>query len=312
MRFLISSRALLFCALTAATVMLPGCASSVAISTPTPHPTAAPSPTPTPLPPCAIALPGSAPLNSINGVPGIQLPPGTYGTAGTHSGGGTGQYTVTSYTICFHGGEAAIDGGQIPPAGPPTSTVGHLVQAGWVLNNLFPDPTNFAYLDYCSTQHVCVNSSGSGNPFTLVGFDQYASQSGGYTTAHLQVATIAAPACLNDAQYYAGTPKFTLYYDGNKASSSNSTYHFLMPPGTRVSTFQGGGTAGSTYVYFCSAGTQATTVNFLKLSMQNTGWAITNASASGFSASKGTNPTYRIDVSISNPNNYYLRVFIPM
>lgn len=312
MRFLISLRAVLFCALTAVAVILPGCASTALTSTPTLHPTTAPSPTPTPLPPCVSALPGSAPLNSISGVPGIQFPSGTYGTAGAQSGGGAGQYTVTSYTICFHGDEAAIDGGPIPPAGSPTSTVGHLVQAGWVLNNLFPDPTNFAYLDYCSTQHVCVNNTGSGSPFSFVGFDQYASQSGGYTTARLQVATIAAPACLNDAQYYSGTPKFTLYYDGNMASSSNPTYHFLMPPGTRVSTFQGGGTAGSTYVYFCSAGTQATTVNFLKLSMQNTGWAITNASASGFSASKGANPTYRIDVSISNPNNYYLRVFIPM
>lgn len=312
MRFLISSRALLFCALTAVTMILPACASTATTSTSTPHSTMAPSPTPTPSPPCVTDLPGSAPLSSVSGVPGIQLPSGTYGTAGTHTGGGTGRYAVTTYTICFHGSEAAIDGGPIPPAGSPTSTVGHLVQAGWVLNNLFPDPTNFAYLDFCSTQHICVNNAGTGSPFTFVGFDQYATQSGGYTTASLQVATIKAPACLNDAQYYSGTPKYTLYYDGNKASSSNPTYHFLMPPGTRVSTFQGGGTAGSTYVYFCSVGTQATTVNFLHQSMQNTGWTITNVSSSGFSASTGTNPTYRIDVSISNPNNYYLRVFIPM
>ena len=312
MRLSILSRGLLFCALTTMAMSLPGCSSSAATSVPTPHFTEAPTLTPTPSPPCVSDLPGSAPLSTINGVPGIQLPPGTYATAGTSSGGGTGQYTVTTYTMCFQGGEAAIDGGSMPPAGPPTSTVGHLVQAGWVLNNLFPDPTNFAYLDYCSTQHVCVNSTGTGTPFTFVGFDQYASQSGGYTTARLQVATIAAPACLNDAQYYSGTPKYTLYYDGSKASSSNPTNHFLMPPGTRVSTFLGGGTAGSLYVYFCSAGTQATAVAFLKLSMQNGGWTISNVSASGFSASTGTNPTYRIDVSISNPNNYYLRVFVPM
>ncbi|MGZ3638801.1 MAG: hypothetical protein ACXWQR_05345 [Ktedonobacterales bacterium] len=312
MRLPISSRVLLFCALTAVAVMLPGCASSATTSTSTPQTTLAPSPTPTPGPPCVADLPGSAPLSSISGVPGIQLPPDTYGTAGTQTGGAAGQYTVTTYTICFQGAEAAVDGGPMPPAGPPTSTVGHLVQAGWVLNNLFPDPTNFAYLDYCSTQHVCVNSTGTGSPFSFVGFDQYASQSGGYTTARLQVATITAPTCLNDAQYYSGTPKYTLYYDGNKATSSNPRNHFLMPPGTRVSTFLGGGTAGSVYVYFCSAGTQASTVDFLHQSMQNAGWTITNISSSGFSASTGTNPTYRIDVSISNPNNYYLRVFVPM
>jgi hypothetical protein len=250
-------------------------------------------------------VPGSAPVTSISGVPGIQLPAGTYGSAGTQSGGGSGQYTITTYTLCFPGGEAAIDGGS-------SSTLGHLEQTGWVPNNLFPDPTNFAYLDYCSNQHLCVNSAGSGSPFTFVGFDQYATQSGGYTTARLQVGTIAAPTCLNDPQYYAGTPNYTIYEDGNKAGSSNPTYHFLMPPGTRVSTFQGGGTAGSTYAYFCSAGTQATVIGFLKQAMQNDGYTFTNVSASGFSASTGTSPTYRIDVSVANPNNYYLRVFVPM
>ena len=128
----------------------------------------------------------------------------------------------------------------------------------------------------------------------------------------MQVARIAAPACLQNAQYYSGTPKYTLYEDGSKASSSNSTYHFLMPPGTRDSTFQGGGTPGSTYVYFCSAGTQATVVAFLKQAMQNDGYTISSASASGFSAATGSSPTYRIDVSVSSPHNYYLRVFVPM
>ncbi|HEU5439606.1 MAG TPA: hypothetical protein VFU88_09975, partial [Ktedonobacterales bacterium] len=169
-----------------------------------------------------------------------------------------------------------------------------------------------AYLDFCSTQHVCVNSTGSGNPFTFAGFDQYASHSGSYTTFHLQVATIAAPSCLNDPQYYSGTPKYTLYEDGSSSSSSNPTYHFQMPPGTRVSTFQGGGTAGSTYVYFCSKGTQASVVAFLKQAMQNVGYTLSNVTSSGFSAALGSNPTYHVDVSVANPNNYYLRIFVPM
>jgi hypothetical protein len=293
--------------------VLSGCAATASGQTQaTPSQTTAPTATPKPASPCVGYDPGSAPITTITGVSGIQLPAGTYGGAGKQSGGGVGQYRVTTYTLCFHGAEAAIDGGPIPPQGTPTSTVGHLVQAGWVLNNLFPDPTNFAYLDYCSTQHVCLNSKGSGGPFTFVGFNQYASHGSGYTTVHLQVARITAPTCLNDPKFYSGTPKFTLYEDGSKASSSNPTYHFQMPPGTRVSIFQGGGAAGSTYVYFCSAGTQATVVKFLKQAMQNDGYAISGASASGFSASTGSGPTYRVDVSVSNPNNYSLRIFVPM
>jgi len=268
--------------------------------------------TATPQPPCAQLVPGSVPAQGVNGVAGIQLPSGTYIGAATTSGGGQGQYTVHSYTLCFQGTESAIDGGVISPSAPPTSTIGYLVHAGWTLNNLFPDPTSFAYLDYCSSGHTCVNDAGSPNPFTFVGFDQFTSQSGGYTTFRLEVATIAAPSCLDDPQYYSGTPKYTIYEDGNSASSNNPTYHFQMPPGTRVSTFQGGGTAGSTYVYFCSAGTQATVVNFLVQSMQNDGYTISSAASAGFTATKGSGPSYRVDVSVQNPNNYYLRVFVPM
>jgi hypothetical protein len=246
-------------------------------------------------------------FTSLSGVAGLQLPADSYISATPAvSGGGAGQYTIKIYTVCFHGSESAIDG-----ANP--SAIGSLVQAGWTLNNLFPDPTSFSYIDYCSNAHLCVNNSGSPDPFTFVGFEQYASHTGGYTTVHLDVATIAAPSCLNDPQYYSGTPKYRLYYDGNSTSvSGDPSNHFLMPPGTRVSTFQGGGTAGSTYVYYCSAGTQATVVSFLKQAMQNVGWTISNASASGFTASRGQNPTYTIAVSVQNPNNYYLRVFIPM
>jgi hypothetical protein len=269
-------------------------------------------PTATPQPPCVQDVAGSKPFQGLSAVPGIQLPSGTYMSGPTTSGGGTGQYAITTYTLCFKGTESAIDGGSLSPSGTATSTIGHLAHNAWIVNNLFPDPTNDAYLDYCSTQHVCVNSSGSGAPFTFVGFDQYANAGSGYTTFRLQVATIAAPACANDPQYYSGSPKYTIYEDGSKASSSNPTYHFQMPPGTRVSTFQGGGAAGSTYAYFCSAGTQSSIITFLKQAMQNSGYSISNTTASGFSAAMGSGPTYNIDVSVPSHSNYYLRIFVPM
>ena len=271
-----------------------------------PTATATTAATATPLPECAQIGPGSTPFTGLNGLGGLTLPAGAYITGPKYTGGAAGQYRIATYIACFHGGEAAIDG-------PSPSTISHLKATGWTLNNLFPDPSNFTYIDYCSNSHICVNSKGSPYPFTFIGFSQYAGAANGYTTFTLQVATISTPVCLNDVGYYAGTPKFTLYYNGNTASNSGAPQdHFLMPPATRVSTFQGGGTAGSTYVYFCSAGSASQVVGFLQQSMGNTGWSISNSTATSFTAKYGSGPTYQIDVSVPGPNNYSLRVYVPM
>jgi hypothetical protein len=299
-----------------AAIVLLGCGLSSTVSATATH---APTATSTPQPPCVQLVPGSTPFSSLSGVPGIQLPIGAYMSSATTSGGGTGQYSVQTYTLCFQGAESAIDGGNLSLSGTATSTIGHLVHSGWSLRNLFPDPTSLAYLDYCSNAHNCLDTGGYPNPFSFVGFDQYTSHAGGYTTFQVQVASIAAPTCLNDPQYYSGTPRYSLYYsgDGIYASGSDSPSgpaqdQFQMPPATRVSTFEGGGTAGSTYVYFCSAGTQASVVSFLTQSMHNVGWTISGSSANGFMATYGSNPTYSIQVVVQSPNNYYLRVFVPM
>ncbi len=278
-------------------------------STRTPHGSA--SATTTPQASCASALPGSTPFSGVSGVPGLQAPAGSYISSATTSGGGVGQYTVHTYTLCFPGAESAIDGGILTPTATPTSTIGYLIHGGWTLNNLFPDPTSFAYLDICSAPHICVNTSGVSDPFTFAGFDQFASPASGLMTTRLQVADLATPICLNDVGYYAGTPKYTLFEDSvNATSGSIPAYHFQMPPATRVSTFAGGGTAGSTYDYYCSAGSHDTVLAFLTQSMQNVGWTVT-PTATGFSATDGSSPMYSIDLSILYPNNYSLRVFVP-
>jgi len=269
------------------------------------------TPTPAALQGCAQALPGGQPFNGVSGVSGLQLPSGSMISSPSSGGGGNGQYTVQSYTICFPGAEAAIDGGNLTPSGTPTSAIGNLVHAGWTLNNLFPDPTSFAYLDYCSAPHICLNTSGTPNPFTFVGFDQFNAQAGGVTTARLAVGSMAKPICLNDVGYYSGAPKYTLYFDGNTvAGGGTAAYHFQMPPETRVSTFNGGGTAGSTYNFFCSGGDTTSVVAFLTQAMQNIGWTVT-PNSTGFSATDGSSPTYMINLNIRYPNNYSLQVFIP-
>src|SRR6185437_11414933 len=263
--------------------------------------------TTTPIPECVQLDPGATPFTGITGVSGLTLPAGAYISSPNNTGGGEGEYRIATYTVCFQGDAAAISGAS---AG---ATFTQLQAAGWTFDNLFPDPSNFSYIDYCSNSHNCFNTSGTSTPFTFIGFQQYATPAAGYTTFTLQVATIAAPTCVNDPTYYTGTPKYALYYDSNVASSSaNPQNHFLMPPGTRVSTYQGGGTAGSTYVYYCSAGSQATVVNFLVQAMSNVGWTISSAASAGFTATYGSGPTYQIVVAVQNPNNYYLRVFAPM
>lgn len=300
-------------------VSLVACSSTAtATTTPTGHSsgsataTATAPATATPQLSCLQLVAGAMPFSGVSGIAGLQLPLGSYISAPTTSGGSVGQYTVQTYTLCFPGGETVIDGGNLTSSGTPTSAIGHLVHSGWTLNNLFPDPSSLAFLDYCSAPHICLNTAGTPTPFTFAGFDHFASQTGGYTTAHLEVASLATPICLNDVGYYAGTPKYTLYFDGNSPSGgATRAYHFQMPPGTRVSTFNGGGTAGSTYNFFCSAGSHDTVVSFLQQAMQNIGWSIT-ATTTGFTATTGSNPTYRIALSIRYPNNYSLQVFIPM
>lgn len=294
-----------------AALTLTGCAgtSSTAGGGTSAQPTVTETATATPAPgaQCAQLLPGATPFAGISGISGLNFPTGTYVTSPNYTGGGAGEYRIASYTVCFQGSQSQIIGNS-------SSTFAQLQSAGWLFNNLFPDPSSFTYIDYCSNDHNCFNSTGKGNPFTFIGFQQYTTPAAGYTTFSLQIATISAPSCLNDPNYYSGTPTYTLYENSlNKPPTSGAPEDkFYMPPATRVSTYQGGGTAGSTYVYFCSAGSAPQIVQFLADAMSNVGWTISAAASAGFTAEHGSNPTYRIDLSITNANNYYLRIYVPM
>lgn len=277
--------------------------------TPTPSVTATIAPTATPPPPCA-QLPGGATLfTALEAVPDLELPTGTYISAPTTSGGAVGRYTVQSYMVCFPGKEADIDGDFFGPGtrpqSPPSALV-RLLRLGWMGNHLFPDSYDFASLDNCTGSRLCLNDAGTPDPFTFLSVDQFFARSGGITTFMLQVATIPAPKCLNDPRYYSGTPKYTIFEQGNTATSGNPAYYFVMPPATRVSTFKGGGTT-----YFCSAGTTASVVNNLQFSLQTDGYALNLVSDTdtNFVATKGSHPTYHVAVNVPSPGNYSLRLF---
>ncbi len=131
-----SRRLLSYCLIVAAaiTLVMCGCAVPAAAnetSSATATATSAPTVTPTPQPPCTQLVTGATPLQSVSGVPGLQAPAGTYIGPASTSGGGAGQYAVTTYTLCFQGSEANIDGGQLTTSATPTSTIGYLVHGGW-------------------------------------------------------------------------------------------------------------------------------------------------------------------------------------
>jgi len=278
--------------------------------TPTPTPSVTPTvtPTATPLPPCA-QLPGGATLfTALEAAPDLELPTGTYISAPTTSGGGVGRYTVQSYMVCIPGKEEDIDGDFYGPGTrpqSPLSTLARLLHFGWMGNHLFPDSYDFATLDGCTGTRKCLNSTGTSEPFTFLSVDQFFARSGGITTFMLQVATIPAPRCLNDPQYYSGTPRYTLFEEGNSPTSGNPAYYFPMPPATRVSTFTGGGATK----YFCSAGPTASVVSNLQFALQTHGFYLTNISENEFNATKGSTPTYHVEVKVPNPGNYSLRLY---
>ncbi|HEX8036956.1 MAG TPA: hypothetical protein VF510_24070 [Ktedonobacterales bacterium] len=278
--------------------------------TPTPTPSVTPTvtPTATPLPPCAQLPGGATRFTALEAAPDLELPTGTYISAPTTSGGGVGRYTVQSYMVCFPGKEEDIDGDFFGPGTrpqSPLSTLARLLHFGWMGNHLFPDSYDFATLDGCTGTRKCLNNGGTPDPFTFLSVDQFFARSGGITTFMLQVATIPAPKCLNDPRYYSGTPRFTIFEEGNSPTSGNPAYYFRMPPATRVSTFTGGGATK----YFCSAGTTASVVSNLEFALQTDGFYLTMISGNEFVATKGSNPTYHVEVKVPNPGNYSLRLY---
>ncbi len=98
--------------------------------------------TATPIPECVQLSPGATPFAGIDGVSGLALPAGAYITAPNYTGGGAGEYRIATYIVCFQGDQTAITGA------PASATFTQLQAAGWKFDNLFPDPTNFSYIDY--------------------------------------------------------------------------------------------------------------------------------------------------------------------
>lgn len=122
--------------------------SSTAISTPIPtNP-----PTATATPSCATLIPGASPLGSIPNFPEVALPSGAnpVASAPQTTGGGPGQFTITSYAVCFTGTTDEVDG----PYSAHHSLSAMLLGSGW---GRTPDsfPFDAQYNKACSSSQFC-------------------------------------------------------------------------------------------------------------------------------------------------------------
>ncbi len=119
---------------------------------------------------------------------------------------------------------------------------------------------------------------------------------------------VPAPSC--DAATFGDTSNdaWIIYQDNNDHGSGYE--HFLLPPATLYPVHYGGGTAGSTYFPFCSAGTPATIIAFLQTSMTAAGWTLSGVTASGFSGQYPITGGHRgVSVQVTSSQLWYIRVF---
>ncbi len=237
---------------------------TAAANTPTPANTAIP--TVTPAPTCASLVPGSSPLGSIPHFPEVVLPPGTnpVASAPQTTGGGAGQFTITTYNVCFTGTTSDVNG----PFSTHHSLSANLLGTGWGLTpNTFPFDTQ--YNKTCSASQACYFS---GAP--IVGRqledDNLVSHSNNLVTFHLILALPpVGPAC-NSNFTHSPTP-------GIQTSISTAYGTVPLPPVSYIAPDDFTGHGG---VDACSAGTAATLSAFLTTYMPQNGWTLHASSGS--------------------------------
>ncbi len=291
--------ALSACSGSTVTVLAPtATGTATAITTPA-------APTATPLPSCATLVPGVVLITGS--LPGfaIHYPSGAYITPPTGSGGGTGQYVVNTYTLCYAGTVDELNG----PFSGHSSTFAYLFGTGWgTTPGMFPD--DGATLATCGGSRTCFTDAGDPNPFHFISFDQITTHAPNFVTFQMKTATIAAVTCPATSTYGAVEPQYLLFA-GNAIKPGTISHDYQFPPGTRAYNYLGGGYAGGVYVPYCANGSAASIAAFLKQSMQNGGYTITNVTATGFTASyTASGQVYSTDVT-ANTNGFVLNEHIP-
>jgi hypothetical protein len=267
-----------------------------------PTATAIPTVTPTPIPSCPTLLPGSVAATPITGFTEVQFPSGTVDTAPHQTYGGTGQFTIIEYDLCYTGTPDDLIG----PFSGHHSVTANLLGAGWGTSQTFPYTGD---IQQPCVEH-CFDFADNQRYLTL---DQITDHGNSVITYRMRLAAPPLSPTCNPTNYPAATP-YSIYFDPN----TTSAYHFQLPPLSKISSFNGGGHAGGTDTPICSAGTYATMIAFMQSSVTAAGWTVGTTSGTGFTAQMSQNgQTLTIDMSTSNglistTSEWVLTVHAPM
>ena len=262
-------------------------------------------PTGTTAPSCTTVLAGATALSPVPNFSDVKIPTGAVAQSPTNLGGGAGQFQVSDFSICFTGIVDDVTG----PFSGHTSVVAYLFGSGWGVSTTFPN--DGAVQSACAANCYSYPTSGSHPYPRYIALDNVTttgSGGSGLVTYHMRLALPpSTPACA-PATDYPMPYTYSIYFD-----TTAGINHFQLPSLTVPSSNKGGGTAGSTYISFCSAGTTSSIVAFMQIAVTTSGWTVSSVTATGFFAQQVSGGrTYSFTVDASNPDNWFIRMFRPM
>jgi hypothetical protein len=292
-------------------VGLAGCSSAGGATddatTSAPTRTATATATATPQPTSCAQVQGFSGASSLT-LPNMQLPAGAVAPAPTVSGGGAGQYTIKTYTVCVPKNTSDL----IVSTGKGPEPLTHLLAFyGWV--TWTQDPVSGSAQQLCAGSCFAFDVDNltkalfAGAP-RFLSLDQVTPLANGLVTFTLKLAQAADPTCssmftTSDMAVYGHAPEYTLYYDFGGPGAS---IQLEWPPMTRLVGDSAPAIVGQD---LCSAGTAASVKAFMDNQFAAHGFTSVACAANGNDCwtSAGTTVTMNItsasDWMLSTPRS---------
>lgn len=247
------------------------------------------APTATSAPTTCAQVPGFAGAGALS-LPNMELPAGAVAASPTTSGGGTGQFSIASYTVCVPNNTTSLT---VMTGKGPEPFLTLVLFYGWGPIGTFP--TNGQVQAGCGGAK-CFNKT---DEMRFLAVDQVTALSNGLVTFRLRHATPPpAPAC-NGTDF----PDTTYHL----AEDEGSGVFIPLPPLSREG--MGQGAAGSTYIPICSAGTPASINAFFQQAAPAYGWQPGLYGAGSWQQVK-SGRTYSFSVTgVTSATNWTLRIF---
>lgn len=275
--------ALAGCAFTGPTSSeLPGAASATPMAPAT-------SATATSVPTTCAQLPGFASASALT-LPNVEFPAGAVAAAPTTSGGGAGEFSLATYSVCVPNTTADLT---VASGKGPKPFLSLLLFSGWGPIGTFPGDGRI--------QSDCASAKCFSLPDDqrYLAVDAVSALGQGLVTFRLRHATpppgpVCDPGAFPDTSY-------------QLASDQGNGALIPLPPLSRVG--KGQGAAGSTYIPVCSAGTPASINAFFQQAAPIYGWAPGSNGVGSWQQTKGGH-TYGFAVTpVADATNWTLRIF---